>query len=290
MAIKLENKTNVVAPGGDYPYGRIKDNLGDGTGTPVDEAVYGDFHQFFAKLLAESGVTASGLPENSANGFDYIDALSKFINLNYLTDLVKAFIGTYTTNDLIVLYGCVVTANIPGTSAITAGAIYYNGNIYKVDANASISSPSNTLVFSVSTSVQPNKITLTNAATGTGIADYDDTTVKTGFPYGPWVSIAPNGTNTSGTSTFKYRKAPGNKVQIVGKVKKALNDTDYHVIVNMPVGFRPSTQKQFLVAGQALTGVLTHSLSIDSSAGTGNILLSGNDSFYSVFDFEYSLD
>jgi hypothetical protein len=75
MAIKLENKTNVEAPDVNYPYGRIKDETTPGTGTPVNVQVYGDFHQFFAKLLAEGGVTANNLPDNATNGFQYFLAL-----------------------------------------------------------------------------------------------------------------------------------------------------------------------------------------------------------------------
>lgn len=76
----LASKTNVTAPGGDYPYGRLKNNPGDGTGTPVNELVYGDFHQFFEKLMADAGLSANGLPENSANGFQLNAALAAFID------------------------------------------------------------------------------------------------------------------------------------------------------------------------------------------------------------------
>jgi len=79
MAIALEDKPNVVAPGGDYPYGRIKDDTGVGDGTPVNTAVYGDFHQFFAKLLDDAGMTANGHPENSSDGFQYNEALMKLM-------------------------------------------------------------------------------------------------------------------------------------------------------------------------------------------------------------------
>jgi hypothetical protein len=111
------------------------------------------------------------------------------------SEIIKGLIGSYTTGDLIILRGCVVTANIPGTSSVTAGAIYYNGEVYQVDANASISSPSATLVWSVATTyisgdpatfsdgVSHNfhaikKMQLTNAGTGTGLADYNAATVK----------------------------------------------------------------------------------------------------------------
>ena len=109
--------------------------------------------------------------------------------------LVKSMIGTYTTGDLIILDGCVVVANIPGTSTVTAGSIYYNGEIYQVDANASISSPSNTLVWqAVNTLVDGaqttfsdavaydflsiRKLRLVNGASGSGLANYNGATVK----------------------------------------------------------------------------------------------------------------
>lgn len=89
MAIALQNKPNVEAPGGDYPYGKIKDNPGNGTGTPVNEVVYGDFHQFFAKMMAEAGITYNNFPDNAADGFQYFLALLKNINKNPSSGVVE---------------------------------------------------------------------------------------------------------------------------------------------------------------------------------------------------------
>lgn len=77
MAIELSAKTNVQAPDSDYPYGQIKDDTGSGDGTPVDAAVYGDFHQFFARMFALSGLNYNGLPDNDYSGFQYIEAANK---------------------------------------------------------------------------------------------------------------------------------------------------------------------------------------------------------------------
>ena len=77
MAIELSTKTNVAVPDSDYPYGQIKDDTGAGDGTPVDVAVYGDFHQFFARMFALSGLTYNGLPDNDYSGFQYIEAANK---------------------------------------------------------------------------------------------------------------------------------------------------------------------------------------------------------------------
>lgn len=79
MAIALEDKVNVESPSVRYPEGRIKDNPGDGTGTPVDVNTYGDFHQFFARLLVEGSVIPNGIFENAYDGFQYIEALKKMI-------------------------------------------------------------------------------------------------------------------------------------------------------------------------------------------------------------------
>lgn len=97
MAIKLENKTNVTAPGGDYPYGNIKDDTGVGDGTPVDKQVYADFHQFFARMLALSGITANNLPDNQTNTFQYYLALKKLANIpTALVTLGATTIDGYT--------------------------------------------------------------------------------------------------------------------------------------------------------------------------------------------------
>ena len=111
--------------------------------------------------------------------------------------IVKGLIGSYTTNDVVILHGCVVTGTIPGTSAITAGSVFYNGEEYEVDANASISSGGGeTLVWQIITTYiasdvslkwsdgtirdlhQIDKMQLVGAVSGSGLANYNAATVK----------------------------------------------------------------------------------------------------------------
>lgn len=81
MARSLANKVNVQAPDSDYPYGRIKDNDGTGNGTPVNENVYGDVHQFFERLMAQAGISFNENPDNNYTGFQFFEALSSLIGL-----------------------------------------------------------------------------------------------------------------------------------------------------------------------------------------------------------------
>lgn len=74
MAIGIANKPNTNPADADYPNGDVKDNP---SGTPVNRLVYGDFHQFFEKLMLDSGLVANNQRDNVSNGYQYIEALYK---------------------------------------------------------------------------------------------------------------------------------------------------------------------------------------------------------------------
>lgn len=65
-----------------YPYGSIQDQGVSITGTPVSREVYGDFHQFFERIVAKVGVTPNDSPDNASNGFQLVQALAKYIGSN----------------------------------------------------------------------------------------------------------------------------------------------------------------------------------------------------------------
>jgi len=223
MAIKLENKTRVEAPDVDYPFGNIKDSTPTVKGTPVNVEVYGDFHQYFAKLLEESGITANDLPDNFTNGFQYFQALINTMNSAVGKAIILSLIGPYTADDVVVLYGCEVVDNIPGVSTITDGAIYYNGRIYYVPEDLAIASPADTLVYKIDTTIQPEFIYLANDTTGSGIADFDAVTVKyvnllPEHKNEVVLSITPNPAGTYTTDNV-YAVKRGGMVYISGTLK-----------------------------------------------------------------------
>lgn len=88
MAIPLSSKTNTSGVTGEYPYGNIKDNTGVNDGTPINKAVYADFHQFFARLMAkatevDATFVYNNVPENAYDGFQYFEALRLAINAKW---------------------------------------------------------------------------------------------------------------------------------------------------------------------------------------------------------------
>lgn len=99
MARNLALKTNVQPADSDYPYGKIKDDSGVGDGTPVNELVYGDMHQFFARMFAKSGLVYNNLPDSDYSDFQFFEAAQKlwkkFGGVNYITSTGT----TYLTRD-----------------------------------------------------------------------------------------------------------------------------------------------------------------------------------------------
>lgn len=69
-----------------YPDKRIRNNDGSGNGTPVDESVYGDIHEFFAKVMRDSKTPFNGVPDNTTNGYQLYDS---FMMLAGKNDLIQ---------------------------------------------------------------------------------------------------------------------------------------------------------------------------------------------------------
>ena len=98
MARPLSGKQYTEAPDATYPFGRIKDKTSTEHGTPVNENVYGDFHQFFAQMANEAGVTLNGQPDNEYVGYQYVEALIKFIHKAISLPSGTDDLGTGSTN------------------------------------------------------------------------------------------------------------------------------------------------------------------------------------------------
>ncbi len=122
MARELQLKTNVDAPDVDFPYGRIRDNLGMGDGTPYNELLYGDFHQFMSKMFAESGLTYNGDPDNETQGFQFFEALRN--NIHKYKDIIVTFGNTTLLLDA---FGCLIITLGGGIQTLPAQDANNNG-------------------------------------------------------------------------------------------------------------------------------------------------------------------
>lgn len=174
MAIGLQNYPNITLPDSDFPSGRIKDDTGINDGTPVDLMTNGDVQETFAKLLRLSSMTPTGSPDSEYNGHQYIEALVNLMNYSVGSDAIKALLGGYTPNTVVILWGVTVSPLPPGTSTITAGAVFYNDKIYRVPADVVTTVGSQTLVYKLGEDENPNYIYLEAGLTNTGLSDYSN--------------------------------------------------------------------------------------------------------------------
>lgn len=104
----LSTQENVDAPDGNFIYGRIRDYVLGTPGTPVNEALYGDIHQFFARLMQLSGVTPNNLPDNDYNGFQIFEALTALYPLRRKVIEIGSW-NMDTTSNLGVAHGLDLT-------------------------------------------------------------------------------------------------------------------------------------------------------------------------------------
>lgn len=132
----LSAKSNVEAPSGTYPYGSIQDNSGLNDGTPVNRDVYSDIHQMVERIMDLGGVTANGLPDNSSNGYQIIEALLAVIE-NQVVDTKRSFLKTQSLNHLYV-------TNLTNLSFVNISAgkdawIVDDYNTYEINSSVSYS-------------------------------------------------------------------------------------------------------------------------------------------------------
>lgn len=177
--------------------------------------------------------------------------------------LIRGILGTYTTNDLIVLYGCVISGS--GTKAITEGAIFYNGQVYKV-ASASGITAGPSYIFAIKNSVNPFEIEFKSGdASTTGfIALWNAATIKQLLSLIGGTSVVTDLTLVNSYGFLignkpRYWKDVYGNVQLNGFVQAPATVTDV-VIGTLPVGYRPPSAKIFPVGnyGPSQQGVVCY--------------------------------
>lgn len=209
--IKLEDKPNVQAPSSSYAYGNIIDDTGTENGTPLNQLVHADFHQFFAKMfdasVASNLIASNGLPENDDNGYQYYSSLlmnARAANKTLISVLAESIIG----NNLGVPLSTTVPYALMGLtdsgSAIATGYIYYNGTVYRCFGLA-YGVVSHTLEFNITMSgghVVENLLTLTDTPSS-GLFAYGDLVFVNSIPK-LVIAEASGETATGSSAIFKF--------------------------------------------------------------------------------------
>lgn len=126
MARGIQNFPNIVTPDSDYPNGRIKDNPGDATGTPINEYTNGDLQQFFAKIMREAGITPNGLPDNEYSGNQYYQALIKVIETTAVTHSINSALTVHSSLNMTSPTG---SANLLKKNNMVTAAVTISGEV-----------------------------------------------------------------------------------------------------------------------------------------------------------------
>jgi len=83
----------VVAPGGAYPYGSVKDNP---SGTKVNRKMVTDLIQFAQRLAAYAAVVPNELPDNGTNGYQVFESLIGTIGIEIAAVVDPLYITWFT--------------------------------------------------------------------------------------------------------------------------------------------------------------------------------------------------
>lgn len=144
---RITDKENHDIVSSTWPYGKIRDDSGANDGTPVNADVYQDHHQFFEKLMDDNLETPSGQLDNSVNGFQLNDALTRQIfGANLITKACTTqatyniLQGELETNNVAVIFGDTTIIRTANTDKLQINAnntifVVYNKNVYVVYQN-----------------------------------------------------------------------------------------------------------------------------------------------------------
>lgn len=203
--------------------------------------------------------------------------------LEVANSLARGIIGNYSASNLYVLHGCVVTV-VTSTAAITAGAIYYNGEIYQVAAATGIagSGGANWVWKVLDTSVQSKfsdnntydwmqtkSIIFTGGLTGTGIADYNSVLVV--YPLTTYNLALTNSYTSSPNAT--YIKEFNGFVSLQGTIFSPASFVSQQ-FATLPIGFRPTNTIIVPIHNNGLLAVMlidTSGVCSVSTVSGGNI-------------------
>lgn len=257
------------------------------------------------KLNTSLITTGVGYPP-SKKGWDFL--MQSYTET--IADLVKGmFNGTYAANTPYVLYGC-VKSNISSPFAYSAGAIFYNGEVYTFPAIASIAIATSD-VCTITTTNDPTADPTTmsdgsvvNIHNIRAIVLSDAASVTNGatqFNYSSCVFLKEkkkysqdyaSGSSLIDWGTYSiYFWKTGNRVYIEGSVlyQVAIAPSPETELFVLPVGYRPSSVV-YTIQASVSGGVASYRLSVSTGGSVSVVddtdITTLNQQFYVYLSFE----
>lgn len=190
-----------------------------------------------------------------------------------LKNLVKSL--TNSTDECIKLWGGVVSV-VGSTYSITAGAFFYNDEIYTIDATSFIDAgtpqfkiittylPIDPVVYKDAHSFSPHqirKISLVSSTTSGALFNYNDASIKdlkdllkarlglVDYSLGTKTALATVNSYSWAPETAYYRKDTNGRVVLMGGIA-APGSVSSPLVATLPVGYRPAFKREYVVGGR----------------------------------------
>ncbi len=198
-----------------------------------------------------SDITGGNKAPFSKRSLEHLNEMSSELG----ESLFNGIANETSISEFIILTGCEITGSQPGVISYTAGEIFYQGNIYKVDANASLTinigevatwayddsyitgdpatySDTNTYNFH-----RIRKMKLVSATTGSNIIDYNDVKLYHKFQQGGFlgtsIAVTPNITAIN-TSTNRLIRE-GKFVFVALQIEVTLSSPTDEIHISFPL-------------------------------------------------------
>lgn len=244
MGRNITDYTNYIAPDSTYPYGDIKDNPGDGTGTRVSRTTNADMQQFFQRIAANAGVFLNGTPDNADNGFQYVEALNTLINQQ-----TAGMAGAAGASGLVpvIMSGMVVHSG--PTSTIDPGWFFYDGQYCFFEGGGYASIPGGDVRLITITYIDgfPNAtLSLDTPVSDSTHFDFSNAISweqAVGIKLFGWTTI-PTGTGWTGVD-FQYNKDAKGRIYLRGGA--LAGGTATTLVGTLPTGARPVNNMNVVV-------------------------------------------
>lgn len=253
MGRNITDYTNYNAPDSTYPYGDIKDNPGDGTGTRVSRTTNADMQQFFQRIAANAGVFLNGTPDNADNGFQYVEALNTLINQQ-----TAGMAGAAGASGLVpvIMSGMVVHSG--PTSTIDPGWFFYDGQYCFFEGGGYASIPGGDVRLITITYIDgfPNAtLSLDTPVSDSTHFDFSDAiswaksvgiiTLQNEIALGSWIAVTPGTGWGAGSPAARFSKDGMGRVSTQSRLV-VTNAITYGTPFTYPSTFRPAQNLLFI--------------------------------------------